>query len=188
MPPRGPRVAEGLTPADLIVLAQLAETPTHGYDLVGQLSRRQGADPAKVSRAQIYYSLKKLLGLGFILVAKDSGTSAGPERERYRLSAAGRRAMIAALSQPEWARQRPPIPFHVWLQLVGQAEPVDRAAVLRERRAFLDEQIEQQTRNLEALRREPGDGQAVTIAIVSHAIEVCRLERELLDAVEPMLR
>lgn len=188
MSPRRRRVAEGLTPPDLIVLAQLAERPTHGYDLVSHLSRRQGGDPAKVSRAQIYYSLKKLLGLGFILTVKDSGPPAGPERERYRLSAAGQRAMVAALSQPEWARQRPPIPFHVWLQLVGQAAPVDRAAVLRERRAFLDEQIEQETRTLEALRREPGGGQAVTIAIVSHAIEVCRLERELLDAVEPMLR
>jgi hypothetical protein len=96
--------------------------------------------------------------------------------------------MVAALSQPEWARQRPPIPFHVWLQLVGRAPPVDRAAVLRERRAFLDDQIEQETRHLEALRREGAGEQAVAIAIVSHAIEVCRLERELLDAVEPMLR
>jgi DNA-binding PadR family transcriptional regulator len=188
MTPRGPRVAESLTPADLIVLAQLAERPTHGYDLVSQLSRRQAGDPAKVSRAQIYYSLKKLLGLGHILVAKDSGPSAGPERERYRLSAAGQRAMVVALSQPEWARQRPPIPFHAWLQLVAQAPPVDRAAVLRERRAFLDEQIELESRRLEALRKEPGGAQAVTLAIVSHAIEVCRLERDLLDAVEPMLR
>jgi DNA-binding PadR family transcriptional regulator len=188
MTPRRPRDADRLTPADLVVLAQLAERPTHGYDLVGQLSRREGGDPARVSRAQIYYSLKKLLGLGFILAARDSGPAAGPERERYRLSAAGQRAMIDALSQPEWARERPPIPFHLWLQLVGQAGAVDRAAVLRERRAFLDEQIAGETSRLEALRREGGEGQAVTIAIVSHAIEVFRLERELLDALEPMLR
>jgi DNA-binding PadR family transcriptional regulator len=176
-----------LTPSDLVVLAALAEKPTHGYDLVATLERREGAERARVSRAQIYYSLKKLLGLAMIVTARDSGPSGGPERERYRLSAAGRRAMVAALSQPEWARQRANIPFHVWLQLVAQGEPIDRAAVLRARRAFLDEQIEIETRALEALRSDPGPGQEVNLAIVAHAIEVCRLERDLLDAVEPML-
>jgi DNA-binding PadR family transcriptional regulator len=189
MKPRATKAAaESLTPADLIVLALLAERPTHGYDLVASLERREGTDRPSVSRAQIYYSLKKLVGLGMIVATRDSGSSAGPEREPYRLSAAGRRAMVAALSQPEWARQRPPIPFHLWLQLVAQAEPVDRAGVLEERRTFLDEQIARETERLATLQREGGPALAVNAAIVSHAIEVCRLERELLEAVEPMLR
>ena len=179
---------ERLTPADLVVMAALAERPTHGYDLVTLLVRRDAGGRASVSKAQVYYSLKKLLRLELIAAAKDSGPPAGPERERYRLTATGRRAMAAALSQPQWARERPPIPFHTWLQLVAQAEPVDRAAVLRERRAFLDEQIASETARLADLRREPGREDAVRIAIVSHALEVCRLERELLAAVEPMLR
>lgn len=185
---RGGVKAGRLTPADLVVLAALAERPTHGYDLVAVLVRRDAAGEASVSKAQVYYSLKKLLGLALIAVAKDSGPPAGPERERYRLTATGRRAMAAALSQPQWARQRPPIPFHTWLQLVAQADPVDRAAVLRERRAFLDEQIASESERLAALRQEAGREDAVRIAVVSHAIEVCRLERELLEAVEPMLR
>jgi DNA-binding PadR family transcriptional regulator len=180
--------AERLTPADLIILAALAEKPTHGYDLVTALVDRERSGQASVSKAQVYYSLKKLLRLALIGVAKDSGPPAGPERERYRLTAAGRRAMAAALSQPQWARERPPIPFHTWLQLVAQAEPVDRAAVLRERRAFLDEQIASESARLAELRKDAGSGNAVSIAVVSHAIEVCRLERELLEAVEPMLR
>ena len=183
-----PTAADRLTPADLIILAALAEKPTHGYDLVTALVARDAGGQASVSRAQVYYSLKKLLGLALIAAAKDSGPPAGPERERYRLSAAGRRAMAAALSQPQWARERPPIPFHTWLRLVAQADPVDRAAVLRERRAFLDEQIASETARLAELRKEPGRVEAVRIAVVSHAIEVCRLERELLEAVEPMLR
>lgn len=180
--------ADRLTPADLIILAALAEKPTHGYDLVTALVDRDRSGQASVSKAQVYYSLKKLLGLALIGAAKDSGPPAGPERERYRLTAAGRRAMAAALSQPQWARERPPIPFHTWLQLVAQADPVDRAAVLRERRAFLDEQIAGETARLAELREEAGAENAVRIAVVSHAIEVCRLERELLAAVEPMLR
>jgi len=99
--------AERLTPADLIVLAALAERPTHGYDLVTALVDRDRSGQASVSKAQVYYSLKKLVGLALIAAAKDTGTPAGPERERYRLTAAGHRAMAAALSQP-WrgARRR----------------------------------------------------------------------------------
>jgi DNA-binding PadR family transcriptional regulator len=183
-----PSDAERLTPADLVVMAALAERPTHGYDLVNLLVRRDAGGQASVSKAQVYYSLKKLLRRELIAAAKDSGPPAGPERERYRLTAAGRRAMATALSQPQWARERPPIPFHTWLQLVAQADPVDRAAVLRERRAFLDQQIASETARLAELRKEPGREDAVRIAVVSHALEVCRLERELLAAVEPMLR
>ncbi len=186
--PRQPRPAKRLTQADLLVLAMLAERPTHGYDLVAARQSQEGADAAPVSRAQVYYSLKKLVRLGLIVTARDSGPAAGPEREPFRLTAAGRRSMVAALSQPEWARQRPPIPFHLWLQLVAQGDPVDRAAVLRERRAFLDEQIAADRRALAALGKEPGSASAVSAAVLAHAIEVSRLERELLDAVEPMLR
>ncbi len=125
--------------------------------------------------------------VGFILTAKDGAPAAGPEREPYRLSAAGRRAMSAALARPDWARERPAIPFHTWLALVGQSEPADRAVVLRERRAFLDEQIEKESRRLEALRRELGSTDSVAVTVVAHALEVFRLERRLLDAVEPML-
>ena len=170
------------------MLAALAEKPTHGYDLVNLLVARGAGEPASVSKAQVYYSLKKLLASSLIAGAKDVGPPAGPERERYRLTAAGRRAMASALSQPEWARERPPIPFHTWLQVVAQAEPAVRAAVLRQRREHLDEQIARHREQLVALRGDPAGGDAVRIAVITHAIEVCRLERELLAAVEPMLR
>jgi len=180
--------ADRLTTADLIVLAALAEKPTHGYDLVNLLVARGAGEPASVSKAQVYYSLKKLLASSLIAGAKDVGPPAGPERERYRLTAAGRRAMASALSQPEWARERPPIPFHTWLQVVAQAEPAVRAAVLRQRREHLGEQIARHREQLVALRGDPAGGDAVRIAVITHAVEVCRLERELLAAVEPMLR
>ncbi len=187
--PRRSEAAEQLTPADLLVLAMLAEKPTHGYDLVAALDRRDAGDNASVSRAQIYYSLKKLQRLGLIEAAEDDGQpAAGPEREPYRLAAAGRRAMSTALSRPEWARQRPPIPFHTWLALVGQGEPADRSAVLNARRAFLDEEIDKESRALAALRADPDPAKAVTVALIAHTIEVYRLERQLLEAVEGMLR
>lgn len=179
-------IADQLTPADLVVLAMLAETASHGYEIVAELARRHaGGDPAPISRAQTYYCLKKLLRLGLIAAAKADGAAAGPERAVYRTSPAGKRAMSAAIARPEWARQRPLLPFATWLMLVGHAEPADRAAVLRTRRAFLDEQIQRETLAAQQLEREGSD--AVVLAVASHAIEVLRLENKLLEELEAML-
>ncbi|MBS0196791.1 MAG: helix-turn-helix transcriptional regulator [Planctomycetes bacterium] len=179
--------SERLTLADLVVLAMLTERPTHGYELVAELERREVSDWAAVSRAQIYYSLKKLAGLKLVVAAEDQEPAAGPERDRFRVSAAGRRAMSAALAREHWACQRPPLPFHTWLALVAMDGPGDRRSVLEARARFLDEQIEKEVRTLEAIRNDPGPTQAMALAIVSHAIKVFRLERDLLKRVEPLL-
>ncbi len=181
------KASERLTLADMVVLAMLTERPTHGYDLVAELERREVSDWAAVSRAQIYYSLKKLAGLKLVVAADDQGPAAGPERERYRVSAAGRRAMAAALAREQWACQRPPLPFHTWLALVAMDGPGDRRSVLEARARFLDEQIEKEIRTLGAIRNDPGPTQSMALAIVSHAIEGFRLERELLERVKPLL-
>src|SRR6266850_611693 len=135
MKPRKPgklETPDRLTHADVLVLAMLATRPTHGYDLVTELGRRETGEGAAVSRAQIYYSLKKLERLRLIMAVRDGAPAAGPERETYRLSAAGRHAMSKAIARPEWARKRP-IPFQMWLIMVGEAKPKDRAAALHAR-------------------------------------------------------
>lgn len=183
--------AEKLTLSDLVVMAMLSERPTHGYDLWAELERRDVADWAAVSRAQVYYSLKKLAGLGLIAAAGDGARAAGPEREKFRVSAAGRRAFGAALSRTAWAEQRPPAPFHTWLALATMeaagGEAASRASVLEARARFLDRQIERETRTLEAIRADPGPTQAMAMEIVSHAIAAFRLEREFLGRVAPLL-
>jgi DNA-binding PadR family transcriptional regulator len=141
MKPRKPETPDRLTHADVLVLAMLAARPTHGYDLVTELGRRAMGEGAAVSRAQIYRSLKKLQRLRLITAVRDKTPTAGPERETYRLSAPGRQAMSKLISRPEWARKRPRIPFQMWLIMVGEAEPKDRAAALRARRKRLAEQI-----------------------------------------------
>jgi len=187
MKARHRKAADRLTHADLVVLAMLAEKPTHGYDIVAVLERREGGSKSPVSRAQIYYSLKKLHGLGLVLVARDSGPAVGPEREPYRLSSAGRSAIGGALSSPEWAGDRPPIPFQTWLMVLGHAAPKDRAAALQARRARLDEQIEKEAGVVEQLRSRDGSEAQMPLAVALHRVEILRMERQLLDAVEPML-
>jgi DNA-binding PadR family transcriptional regulator len=129
-----PQPPDRLTHADVLVLAMLTARPTHGYDLVTELGRREAGEAPAVSRAQIYYSLKKLQRLRLITPVRDGRAAAGPERETYRLSAPGRRAMSKAIARPEWARERSPIPFQMWLIVVGEAEPEDRAEALSARR------------------------------------------------------
>ena len=67
----------GVTLADLVVLSMLAERPMHGYELWTELERRQVEKWASISRAQVYYSLRKLadarhihFGAGRRLVAR----------------------------------------------------------------------------------------------------------------------
>lgn len=187
MKPRKNKPLNRLTQADFVVLAMLAEKPAHGYDILGSLERREGGTKPPVSRAQIYYSLKKLHGMGLVLAARDSGPAVGPEREPYRLSAAGRNAIGEALSSPEWAGDRPPIPFQTWLMVLGQADPKDRTAALQARRARLDEQIEREAAIVGKLRSSDGAAGQMPLAVAVHRVEVMRMERQLLDAVEPML-
>jgi DNA-binding PadR family transcriptional regulator len=165
----------------------LAAHPTHGYDLVAALGRRDTGEGAPVSRAQIYYSLKKLVRLKLITAVQDATPAAGPERETFRLSAAGRRAMSNAISRPEWSRERPPIPFPMWLMIIGEAEPKARAAALRARQKRLAEQIEQQSGAVDRLRPARTPGEAMRLTVATHALEVLRLEQQLLTEVEPML-
>jgi DNA-binding PadR family transcriptional regulator len=171
----------------VLVLAMLAAHPTHGYDLVAALGSRDTGEAAPISRAHIYYSLKKLVRLKLITAVQDATRAAGPEREIFRLSAAGRRAMSKTISRPEWSCERPPIPFQVWLMIVGEAEPEARAAALQLRRKRLAEQIEQQSEAVDRLRPARTPENAMRLAVATHALEVLRLEQQLLAEVEPML-
>src|SRR2546428_8054264 len=106
MTPRKPESPDRLTQADVLVLAMLAARPTHGYDLVTELGRRDTGEGAAVSRAQIYYSLKKLQRLGLITAVRDATPAPRPQTATYPLSAPARATTSHALARPDRARQR----------------------------------------------------------------------------------
>ena len=101
----------GVTLADLVVLSMLSEGPMHGYELWAELERRQVEKWASISRAQVYYSLRKLADARHIGPARDDDSSLGPERRVYKPSDSGRRLLADSLAQARWASQRPPDPF-----------------------------------------------------------------------------
>jgi DNA-binding PadR family transcriptional regulator len=175
-----------LTIPDLVVLTLLAEGPKHGYQLNQELVERDVKDWAGVSRPQVYYSLHKLADAGLVRAAGDPDPAAGPERQVYRTTAAGLRALAAALDDDRWATQRPPPPFMTWLALAEHATPEARARVIATRRAFLDRELGRERATLVDLRRDRS-GAAMVIAarlMVSQTIAQLELERRWLDEVE----
>ena len=176
-----------LTLPDLVVLSLLRERPMHGYELNQELERREARDWAGISRPQVYYSLKKLATSGHIIRAAE-GERAGPERQVFRLSAAGRRALSAALAREEWAIQRPPDPFLTWLTLSSNAEPGDRLRLLGRRREFLEEQLAKERTTLGEILADTGAMVAAAAHVVRLVIRQWEVELAWLKEVEGMFR
>jgi DNA-binding PadR family transcriptional regulator len=174
-----------LTLPDLVVLSLLSERPMHGYELNLELERREVRDWAGISRPQVYYSLKKLARSGHLArVTEGKGSGSGPERQVYRLSPSGRRALSRALAREEWATQRPPPPFLTWMALSAYAEPADRLRLIRRRRAFLEEQLAKERATLDAILADTGPMVASAAQIVRLVIRQWEAEVEWLDEIE----
>jgi DNA-binding PadR family transcriptional regulator len=146
----------GVTLADLVVLSMLAERPMHGYELWAELERRQVEKWASITRAQVYYSLRKLEAAGHIVSGaggSDEG-SGGPERRVYKPGDDGRRLLSNELAHAKWATQRPPDPFLTWMVLSWQARPRDFTAQIARRRKFVEKQLEDDRAALAAVIEE----------------------------------
>jgi DNA-binding PadR family transcriptional regulator len=169
------------------VLSMLAERPMHGYELWAELVRRQVWKWAAISRPQVYYSLKKLEGGGYVRVARDRDPALGPERTVLQPSAAGRRMLTDSLARPDWATQRPPPPFLTWLILSWQSRPDDFVAQIERRRAFLTAQVEEDRAALEAIIAETSASSDAAMAVWL-VIRQFELEVEWLDRVSTRQR
>jgi DNA-binding PadR family transcriptional regulator len=169
-----------LTTADLVVLSLLAEGPAHGYGIVAELERRQVKDWAGVSRPQVYYSLKKLAQSRHIEGAEGSEAH-GPERQTFRMTPAGRRALKRALADERWTRQRTPAPFLSWLALSWVLTQNQRLKMLEARREFLLEAIKKETADLKGIREELDEGSIpqlmVEWTLEQFGAELCWLQR-----------
>lgn len=180
-------MAATLTLPDLVVLRLLAERPMHGYELNQELERREVRDWAGISRPQVYYSLKKLAASGQLVRAGQGGAQPGPERQVWRISAAGRRALSQALGREEWAEQRPPPPFLTWLALSDLAEPADRLRVIRRRREFLQGELAREQATLTAILADSGSMVEAGALMVRLVIRQWEVEIEWLAEVEAKL-
>ncbi len=172
------------TLADLVVLSLLCEQPMHGYQLVSELERRDVEDWAEISRPQVYYSLNKLAKLKLIDEFRETGDSLGPERTKFAVNGRGRTALEEGLSNTKWATQRPPPPFLTWMALSGHLNKSALRKVMRERRRFLEEQIERERKTLKEFEHESGAMTVVGRLMVDLCIQTFETELKWLDRVE----
>lgn len=171
-----------LTTADLVVLTVLLyERPMHGYELVKLLEKSDVKDWASISRPQVYYSLRKLAQRGFLIPAKDTAPTLGPERIVYKTAKKTKGAMQSALKEQKWIKRSPPSAFTTWCVLALQAEPEIIVAQIDRRAALLKEEISRELRTLEALGDTDSANIQVARIMIQTAMKQFRVELESLD-------
>jgi DNA-binding PadR family transcriptional regulator len=89
-------------PAENIVLALLCERPMHGYELA-HVVKTEAALRAiwRIELSEVYFLLRKLLKLGFIMEHAEEDGGTRPRRVLYAPTPAGQSALAAWLTTPE---------------------------------------------------------------------------------------
>ena len=145
-----------LTTPDLVLLSLLAEKPMHGYEANSELERREVRDWAGISRPQVYYSLEKLLRLGFVRPVESAEAQQGPDRRVVATTVRGREALADALEREEWAEQRDRPPFLTWMALSWLARPGVARRQIRRRRRYLEIELARERATLDSVLAEVG--------------------------------
>ena len=167
----------GLTTPDLVLLSLLAERGMHGYQANAELERRCVRDWAAISRPQVYYSLEKLARAGMIRGAESEEPAAGPERQKYETTAAGRAALAKALEAEDWTTQRERPAFLTWMALSWQAKPSVMQKQIERRRKFLEEQVAREKETLQSVIEEVGHENHEAVWMIT--LMICQFEAEL---------
>lgn len=156
----------------------------HGYEANLELERRDIRDWAAISRPQVYYSLEKLSGAGFIR-KKDSGEPAcGPERTVFQTTAAGRAATAKALERENWTTQRDHPVFPTWIALSWLARPGVFLKQLRRRRRFVAQELAREKETLRSILQEVGHPYHEAAWMVTLMIEQFQTELKWLRKLE----
>lgn len=173
-----------LTTPDLLLLSLLAERPMHGYQANAELERRCVRDWAAISRPQIYYSLEKLARAGMIRGVKSDEPAAGPERQKYETTAAGRSALASALEKEEWTVQRDRPAFLIWMGLSWLAQPGVMERQIARRKAFLETEIAREKETLESVLEEVGHKNHEAVWMITLMLDQFETELRWLKKVE----
>ncbi len=185
---RRPGVRKRLTDADLVVLGVLTSGPAHGHGMWGRLSDCDIEDWAEVSRAQVYYSIKKLADQKLICPVTNAPSDTAREKQTWRITGEGRSALRKALASEHWITSRRVQPFVTWVGWSELATAAARRRTTSKRKAFLEQEVARERATLAEVRGLPADTPAleVTISMIRHAIRQFELELEWLDELAGM--
>ncbi len=136
----------GLTPSAFVILALLAESPAHGYQIREVVHTRGFRFWVRMERSSIYAILGKLETAGLVDVRLESGR--GPVRKVYSLTDAGRQRCeedaLSYLARPAHPRNEVDLGIYALSLLptdvaIGAIE--EALVFLGQRRAFLVERL-----------------------------------------------
>jgi DNA-binding PadR family transcriptional regulator len=173
-----------LTIPDLVLLSLLAERPMHGYEANLELERRDIRDWAAISRPQVYYSLEKLAGAGFIRKMDSGEPAPGPERPFFQTPPPARGATAKALEREDWTSQRDHPVFPTWIALSWLARPGVFQKQLRRRRKFVVQELAREKETLRSILQEVGHPYHEAAWMVTLMIEQFRTELKWLRKLE----
>jgi DNA-binding PadR family transcriptional regulator len=159
----------------------------HGHELYKLLAARDVEDWAPISRAQVYYSIRKLAEGGFILATEDNTTSQGPERVVYAPAPHAAQEMDRTLSETTWTEKRPPPPFITWAALALNAQPSTVKKQIARRRRFLQAELEREQQTLNVLEKEKGRDAGVARVMIAMVIGQFESELAQLEDLEKAL-
>lgn len=178
-----------LTTSDLIVLSVLLRSgPMHGYEVWQRLANSDVQDWASVSRAQVYYSLRKLLGTEYLERVDEDQPSRGPERATVSATCAAHEAVADALAKPFWTKRDPPSPFVTWSALALNADLKVTAEQIARRRDILEREIEREEATVEALSGLTDKDARLGHALTKMSIARMRAEIDEIDLLENALK
>jgi DNA-binding PadR family transcriptional regulator len=172
-----------LTQADMVVLSLLLERPMHGYDLVQEYNRQEVRDWAFVSRAQVYYALKKLEQSGQI-AAESAGDGGNPRGKTvYRVTAEGQATLERQLLGDQWIEQRYPQPFTTWMGLSMHCSEGEQREMIEQRRAFLERELQRERTSYDLVATMTSARAEAGLKIITLTIALIETELQWLETV-----
>ena len=180
---RGRKKSTGgdVTTADAVVLSLLAERPMHGYELLGEYDRQEVGDWATVSKAQVYYAIRKLADLGLITSDKAQPHHDNRDKTVYRPTKAGLKTLSESLASAHWAASRVAQPFATWLGLSIHVSKAETRKMLVARKAFLVGELSKESESLAYIKSLTSDRARAGELIVSLVIEQFKTELRWID-------
>jgi DNA-binding PadR family transcriptional regulator len=177
-----------LTTADLVVLSVLAyERPMHGYELMKTLQQRHLQNWARVSKPQVYYSIRKLAKAELLEAVGECGPSLGPEKITYKVSDRAFPLIANRLAEKSWTQDRSPSPFTTWSALALFASPDAVRIQISERALFLKNEIENSEQTLAELRKSERGDVKLAIVLIQMSIQSFLAELSMLSELEEVL-
>ena len=138
----------------LIVLATLAERPSHPYELASLLRARGKDQDVTIKWGSLYTVVQNLEKHGFIEATESTRQGRRPERTVYAVTEAGRAELLDWLQELIAVPEREHTRFQAALSVLGILGPDAAIALLRQRSAALDAQIAAQRAALAEYGRE----------------------------------